>query len=128
VAETQLLGTLVNTPPTAICNNFTAQLDASGNVTISPSDVDGGSTDAEGSVILSLNKATFDCSNIGINEVVLTVTDSDGATASCTATVTVEDNIPPIISCPENIEVNNDPGVRGAFINYDMPEASDNCS
>jgi len=34
-----------NTSPTAVCQNYTAQLDAFGQVTIVPGDVDGGSTD-----------------------------------------------------------------------------------
>ncbi len=84
-----------NLEPTAICKDFTAQLDASGNVTIVPGDINDGSNDAEGAVTLSLDKATFTCDDLGENPVVLTVTDEAGGTATCTATVTVEDNQAP---------------------------------
>ncbi|HEY9183898.1 MAG TPA: LamG-like jellyroll fold domain-containing protein [Salegentibacter sp.] len=98
IAETQLLGAKVNQAPVAVCKAFTAQLDASGSVTISPTNVDGGSSDAEGSVSLSLDKTAFTCEDLGANTVNLTVTDSDGATDTCTTTVTVEDNIAPIVN------------------------------
>ena len=42
---------------------------------------------------------TFDCSDIGQNVVVLTVTNNPGNTSTCTATVTVLDNLPPIALC-----------------------------
>jgi len=95
VAETQLLGSKPNSAPNAVCKAFTAQLDASGNVTITAEDVDGGSSDDKPGFILSLDKDYFDCSNLGDNKVELTITDSDGATDTCFATVTVEDNITP---------------------------------
>ncbi len=85
-----------NLPPLAVCQNFTAQLDTSGNITISPSDLDGGSSDDRPGYTLSLDKSTFDCSNIGTPvNVTLTITDSNGVTDTCTATVTVEDNEAP---------------------------------
>ncbi|HSP83769.1 MAG TPA: HYR domain-containing protein, partial [Gillisia sp.] len=121
VAETQLFGYLL-TPPTAVCKEFTAQLDASGNVAIFPNDVDGGSGDDKEGFTLSLDKDNFDCSNLGPNEVELTVTDSDGLTATCMATVIVEDTVSPTITCPGNIVVDNDPGICGAVIIYNNKE------
>ncbi|GGW77136.1 hypothetical protein GCM10008086_00550 [Salegentibacter mishustinae] len=93
VTDTKLKAT--NQAPVAVCKAFTAQLDTSGNVTISPNDVDGGSSDDKAGFILSIDKETFDCSNIGENTVELTITDSDGVKDTCTATVTVEDNTAP---------------------------------
>ncbi len=110
-----------NEAPVAFCKTFTAQLDASGKVTISPEDVDGGSSDEKDGFTLSLEKDTFDCSDLGENQVELTITDSDGAKSSCFATVTVEDNIAPTITCTENIEVDNDTGTDGAIVTYDAP-------
>jgi surface protein len=78
------------TPPTAIAQNVTVQLNEDGNGTISAADVNNGSSSVSGNVDLSLNKTDFDCTNIGVeNTVILTVTDANGNTADTTATVTV---------------------------------------
>ena len=43
------------------------------------------------------------------NDITLVVTDASGNMASCTAVVTVEDTLPPvIITCPADITVSND--------------------
>jgi hypothetical protein len=80
------------TPPTMLTKNITVQLTAGGNVTITAAQVNNGSFDACGIQILSLNKNTFLCSDIGANTVTLTATDANGNTASANATVTVEDH------------------------------------
>ena len=49
---------------------------------------------------LTLSQQDFTCQDVGINTVTLTrQTDAEGNTSVCTATVTVEDNTPPQISC-----------------------------
>lgn len=70
----------------------------------------------------------FSCSNIGDNTVNLVVTDTDGNKSYATATVTVVDDIAPVITCPNNIEVNNDPGVCGAVVTFTTPVVTDNCT
>lgn len=84
----------VPTAPTAACIGGTldVNLDVSGNVTITPDQINNGSTDdfdASGNLILSLDKTTFTCNDLGDNTVTLTVTDSDGLTDTCTATVNI---------------------------------------
>ena len=81
-------------PPDAVCQTFTAELDGTGNVTISPSDVDGGSTYECGLQSMTLSETDFDCSDVGPNTVTLTVTDENNDSDNCMATVTVEDNNP----------------------------------
>src|SRR5690606_29622867 len=88
-----------NIAPVAVCQNITVQLDAAGNATITAADVDGGSSDACGIADLSIDISTFDCSNVGANNVVLTVTDENGNISSCSAVVTVEDNVAPVANC-----------------------------
>jgi len=97
--------------PTAVCQDITVQLDGTGNVSITASQVDGGSSDPDGPVTLSIDISSFDCSNIGPNNVTLTVTDGTGNTDSCIAVVTVEDNEAPVITCVPNDSRNTDPGV-----------------
>jgi subtilisin-like proprotein convertase family protein len=43
----------------------------------------------------------FDCSNLGLNQIEVTVTDSSGNSASCTATVEVLDVTDPILICQD---------------------------
>lgn len=78
--------------PTAIAQNITARLDANNSVTITAAEVDNGSTDNCSGIQLSLDKTTFDETNIGQNAVVLTVTDNSGNVSTANATVTVEEN------------------------------------
>lgn len=117
-----------NPPPSAACVNFTAELDATGNVTVSPSDVDGGSNDADGPVTLSLSTTSFTCADIGDNEVTLTVTDNTGQMSSCTTTVTVEDNLLPNTLC-RDITVQIDSSCSVTITPQDVDNGSnDNCN
>ncbi|MFA6127960.1 MAG: choice-of-anchor L domain-containing protein [Bacteroidales bacterium] len=80
------------TPPTAVCQNLSVTLDGTGNATITPADINNGSYDDCTSVpnlVLSLNKTTFNSSNIGANAVTLTVRDQSNNTSTCDAIVTV---------------------------------------
>ena len=117
--------------PEAICMDITVSLDASGNVTILPSDVDDGSNDnCDNSLELSLSEDTFTCADLGTNVVELTVADTTGLTALdvCKAIVTVIDNIDPVITCSGNLTVPTDVGACDAIVSYVIPTATDNCS
>ena len=89
-----------NTAPIAVCNNFTAQLDASGNTSITVDDMDGGSTDACGLASRNLSRTTFTCDD-GAIPLTLSITDHSGNSSHCTATVIVEDNIAPNAICKD---------------------------
>ncbi|MBI5857334.1 MAG: HYR domain-containing protein [Sphingobacteriales bacterium] len=62
----------------------------------------------------------------GTTTVTATATNVCG-TATCTFTVTVVDNVPPVITCPANITVSNDPNLCSAVVNYALPTITDNC-
>lgn len=97
------------TDPVALCQDITIELDANGMASIVANDVDGGSSDACGIDTLTVDVDTFDCSNIGTNNVVLTVTDVNGNTSTCTAVVTVVDTIAPTLVCqPATITIGPD--------------------
>jgi hypothetical protein len=89
-----------NEAPTAICQDITISLDASGNANIVANDVDGGSTDNCTIESITVTPTDFTCANIGDNTVTLTVTDIYGNSSSCDATVTVtgQGDVTPVIT------------------------------
>ncbi|MFN8236934.1 MAG: HYR domain-containing protein [Chitinophagales bacterium] len=113
--------------PVAICQNVTVQLNSAGNGSTTPAAVNNGSTDACGVASLSLSTTSFNCTNVGANAVVLTVTDVNGNSSTCGATVTVQDNIAPTITCNTDVNVSNDAGLCSAVVNYSN-SSTDNCS
>src|SRR5690606_32044803 len=77
--------------PTAVCQSYTVVLDAAGNGTITTANINNGSSDNCGIASMSLSQTLFDCSDIGTNNVILTVMDATGNSSTCTAVVTVQD-------------------------------------
>ncbi len=112
-----------NVAPTAVCQNTTVQLDANGNGSITTADVDGGSSDACGVANLSVSQSTFDCGNVGGNTVTLTVTDNNNQVSTCTATVTVQDNVAPGAVC-QNATVQLDANGNGSITAADVDGGS----
>ncbi|MFN4256752.1 MAG: T9SS type A sorting domain-containing protein, partial [Saprospiraceae bacterium] len=81
-------------PPTALCQNAAVVLDDSGNATLDVSMIDNGSSDnltATANLVFALSQSAFVCADEGDQSVTLTVTDEEGNTADCMATVTVLD-------------------------------------
>jgi hypothetical protein len=72
---------------------------------------------------MSIDVDTFDCSDVGDNPVVLTVTDVNGNVSSCTAIVTVEDVTPPVAVCMD-ITVQLDPTGTVTILGSDVGGAS----
>ncbi len=79
-----------NTRPTAICQDITVTLDINtGIATITVEDIDNGSYDNCAVALMTISKDEFNCTDIGLNSVVLTVIDESGNISTCTANVTV---------------------------------------
>ncbi|WP_161808363.1 PKD domain-containing protein [Zhouia amylolytica] len=119
------ISTVETVLPTVITKNLTVPLDASGNVTITTTDIDNGSTDNCGIASMSLDKTSFDCSDVGVNTVTLTVTDTSGNSNTGTAMVTIEDVIPPVPDLINLPVVEKECAVTSADI--PIPTATDNC-
>jgi len=114
--------------PAALCKNITVNLNSSGNVSISPSDVDNGSTWDCGFGSWSVSPNSFTCSDVGINTVTLTVTDVNGNSSTCSSSVTIADNISPTALCQDvtvNLDVSGQATVTAAQVNNG---SYDNCS
>ena len=88
--------------PVAVCQDITVQLDAGGNASIVPTDIDGGSTADCGLSNMTASVTAFDCDDKGDVTVTLTVTDINAASDNCDATVTVADDTNP---CPCSLPV-----------------------
>ncbi len=77
--------------PIALCHDTVFMMDTTCLVTISAVDIDNGSTDNCNQISYSLSQSTFNCSNIGVNTVTMTVTDLYGNTSQCTSQITIID-------------------------------------
>jgi len=99
-----------NEDPVALCKDITVYLDENtGQVTITPDSIDGGSSDNCSTITRSISKNIFYCSNIGDNPDTLIVVDNAGNSDSCMAMVTVEYQTPPKPSAtPEKDTICND--------------------
>jgi len=115
-------------PPVAVCQDAMVILNETGSVTILADAIDGGSSDDNSIVSIFIDPPTFDCSNIGLNDVLLTVEDTGGNASSCLSTVSVVDIINPVIDCVGEITLNVTPG-EPVFIEPQtlVSAASDNC-
>jgi hypothetical protein len=96
-----------NVAPVAVCQNLTVNLNAAGNGSITAAQVNNGSNDACGIGSLTLNNGSFGCANVGANTVVLTVTDVNGNSSTCSSVITVQDLIAPVALC-QNVTVQLD--------------------
>ncbi|QIE59015.1 HYR domain-containing protein [Rasiella rasia] len=120
---TALVTIVENTPPIAVCQPFTAQLDVAGTITILATDVDGGSTDNCAIDTIVLSQDTFDCNDIGENTILVTVTDTSGNSASCTTIVTVMDTVAPEAIC-QDITVQLDGNATATIVPSDIDGGS----
>lgn len=119
-----------NTPPVAACtDDFILVLSAQGLASLTPDQIDNGSTDNCGIADYQLSRSSFTCADAGDAILItLTVTDDVGLSDQCTMTITVKDPAAPVITnCPQMIMVGNDPDVCSAKVNWSPTQATDDC-
>lgn len=118
--------------PTAICQNATAYINPSGVATVAASALNNNSTDVCTGTNLrfgingSLN-TTFDCADAGNNAVTLTVTDANGNSSTCSATITVQDTTPPVANCASPTVYLNNNGLVTVLASQLNAGSTDNC-
>ena len=126
---TQTVTVVDNEKPTITCaGNMTAFNDLGkcyATVTLTPPLATG--DNCPGPLVITNNAPVNSQYPVGVTTVTWTVTDVAGNTQTCTQNVTVVDNEKPIITCPGNLIVDNDPGVCGATITLFPATATDNC-
>lgn len=125
--------------PTALCQNATVQLDASGEAIVSAAMVQGAGipiplgglwgfkVDNGGALA---NQVVLGCAELGDTPVTLSVIDFHGQIATCIATVTVEDEVSPTAVCPSTaITVQLDGTGNASIVAADVDGGStDNCA
>lgn len=108
-------------PPVALCQNLEIDFGSGTEVTITPEQINNGSTDnCGGAVTLSLSQTIFNCDEFigtGSVPVTLTVTDECGNSSTCTALVLGVGGLLEI-TCPQDIIINLNAGECSAFVNY----------
>lgn len=91
--------------PVANCQNITRSLGAvTGTVSITASSIDDNSYVDCGLALATASETSFNCDDVGLNVVTLTVVDAYLRTSSCDAFVTIQDNTNPTANC-KNITV-----------------------
>ncbi|MBX7051414.1 MAG: HYR domain-containing protein, partial [Flavobacteriales bacterium] len=79
--------------------------------------------------VASINNNASEFIFPGTSTIVWTVADGSGNLTTCEQVIIVIDTIAPtVIVCNTDMVVNNDPGLCGAIVNYDLPEVIDNCN
>lgn len=97
--STQVVTVQDTEDPSAICQNVTIQLDATGNASVTAAQVNNGSSDNCGIASTVLSQTTFSCANVGLNPITMTVTDNSGNISTCASIITVEDIVLPTAIC-----------------------------
>ena len=115
-----------NSAPTVQTQNVTIYLDANGAASTTAGAIDNGSYDNCSVGSVSLSQTSFSCSEVGPNTVTLTVTDVNGNSATGNATVTVVDNIAPmVLTKPASVTLS---GATASITASDVNDGSyDNC-
>jgi hypothetical protein len=129
---TVALNVVDNSVPTYATKNIGVSLNASGNATIVATDViDGTVTDNCSNVFTyALSKTFFDCSNVGVNTVSVSVTDLNGNVSTQNATVTVVDDLDPTLTLANGVVTIalDASGVATLGTSEVVGLASDNCA
>ncbi|MCB0641488.1 MAG: HYR domain-containing protein [Phaeodactylibacter sp.] len=117
-----------NTGPDMLCLNPTLSIDTNGELTISPQDLDGGSTDNCTATNLSVNFPTLGCNAVGNSTLVtLTGTDAYGNQSTCVSTVTIVDAIAPTAKCRNTTRALSKAGRYKPKVNHVDLNSFDNC-
>jgi gliding motility-associated-like protein len=119
------------TPPTIECSNVTLYSDSTNCGTL----VNLGQPIVQSNTAVTYwndytnsSQAPNEIFNVGTTYINWTVTDIYGGTASCADTITVIDNINPVIYCQDTLIASSQAGLCGAYIQVAIPDVFENCS
>ena len=119
---TQTISAVDNTPPVAVCADITVAIPLGGEFDLDAATLNGGSTnDCGGDLTFTASRQMLFCNDAALNNgivmVDLYVENAAGLRDTCTSTVTVEDNVVPVLIAPADVTVECIADVALAFAN-----------
>ena len=122
----QIIAVDDTTPPNIACPDNIA-IDADSGLCGAVVSFDISATDNCDSVIIISSPESGTLFPVGSTLVTSVAIDGGGNADTCSFTVVVNDVEPPIVSCPANMQTDNDSGECGAMVDFEAT-ATDNCS
>jgi hypothetical protein len=113
--------------PVVKAKNATVYLNSLGQAIISPSMIDNGTTD-NCAFTLTVSPNNLVCANVGQNNVLLIATDASGNQSFKPATITLVDNLAPIIVAPVSVLATANASCSATGIVLGFPVTTDNCT
>ncbi len=127
-SATAVVTVIDNIIPQAVAQDLTVALGNNGTATITASMVNNGSTDNCGTPNISINQEQFDCSHLGENTIILTVTDASGNVSTSVSTITVVDELAPVFTTNvSDITIQLEGNSCESIVSWNEPTATDNC-
>lgn len=128
VTSTQVTVTAIDPiPPVLPSDTLHVELGPDGTVTVNAEDLATMATDNCDILFYEVTPNTFDCQNIDLNEVTVTVTDQSGNSVSTQSFVNVQDKLPPVVLV-KNITVALDANGEASIVADQIDNGSyDNC-
>jgi hypothetical protein len=109
--------------------SFTIKLDAEGKGSLKWEDLDEGSTDNCAVKDKLLSKSAFTCADLGASKITYSIKDASGNTSTAEVTITVVDEIKPILKAKSSYTIKLDVQGKATLKWEDIDEgSSDNCS
>lgn len=114
------------TPPTIIARNHRVYLDEFGEAGFHIADIDDGTMDNCGMDTIMVDRDSFTCENLGVNEILFSAVDESGNMSSMIVEVTVLDTLAPFLDCLMQDTLIED-CLADRTIVFEMPQVLDNC-
>jgi Dockerin type I domain len=114
--------------PVARCRNATVYLDSTGNIIVSPRQIDNYSTDNCNNFFIWLDHDCFDCTNIGFKTVTFFAQDVAKNRSSCMAILTIKDSTKPKLVLKSNILMSLTAAQTAFTPQQFIQSVTDNCS
>lgn len=122
--------TIVDTStPLLVVQDMNLSLDTNGSVVLDPNQLVNSLEDnCSGSLVVNASQTDFSCNDIGVNTVLITVTDAAGNTAQESALLTIIDDLAPSISTQNQTIMIDENGMAVVVLADLIITSNDNCS